>query len=273
MVKKVATLASVLFMFTFLIPLKVFSATDHVVINEVQIAGINTSDDFIELYNPTDNDYDLTGHRLVKRTASGSSDLPIKAFENGTIIAAHSYYLWSNSGWNPEVASDASTSATIAANNGIALRNGPENTGVIVDSVAWGSVDSGHVFIEGSPYPDSPESFSSLERNGDDTDNNSLDFVINNLPNPQNSGFVSETPSPSPTESPTSSPVPTESPLPTESPTPLPTATPEPTQAPETKFLGAFALGNKIKICYIRYDYLDFGFTKIRFPKAICEYI
>ena len=43
----------------------VFSATaSHVVISEIQIAGGNSNDEFVELYNPTNASVNLTGWRL-----------------------------------------------------------------------------------------------------------------------------------------------------------------------------------------------------------------
>ena len=45
---------------------------DYVVINEVQITGGTgrTSDDFIRLYNPTSEIFNLKGHRLVKKSGT-----------------------------------------------------------------------------------------------------------------------------------------------------------------------------------------------------------
>lgn len=291
-IKKLAIFTSVLLAFLLFAPIKVFSATDHVVINEVQITGGsgNSNNDFIELYNPTDSDYDLTDHRLVKRTADGTTDSSIKTFENDTIIPAHGYYLWSNSGWDPGVAPDSSTSATLANNNGVALRNGAANTGEIVDSVAWGTVTN--AFVEGSPYPDNPEANTSIQRtSGEDSNNNSVDFTLNNSPSPQNSSSSeSPSPSPSPTTTESPAPTPTQSPStsPTESPTPEPTTTPEPTISPTPTatpqptvtpnptsnpkmiYLSSFGFGQHRKICYLRYDYLSFGFVRVSFPRIVC---
>jgi predicted extracellular nuclease len=187
---------------------QVLSATTHLVISEVQIAGSGrVNEDFIEIYNPTSSNVDLDGYRIVKRTASGTSDSSIKSWNSETIIPAHGHYLWANSSWAPSVTPDTTTASTLAANNGIALRQGPMDTGTIIDSVAWGTATN--AFVETSPFPTNPGANESLERVGDDTNNNSVDFVLQTNPNPQNSGT-----SPSPT--------------PTESLTPTPTTTPAP---------------------------------------------
>jgi len=219
----------------------------HIVISEVQIgqsgAG-GAGNDFIELYNPTDSPIDLNGYRLVKRTKNGISDSLIKSWTSETIIPPNGYYLWANSNWSPPVIPDAVTTATIAADNGIALRKGPENTGQIIDSVAWG--EAANIFIEGLVFSVNPPLDSSIERkacssstslsmlngdssngNAEDTDNNSSDFVLRDAPDPQNTN--------SPQEAPNCNlvlPTPTITPLPTIEPTLEPTSTPEPTPSP-----------------------------------------
>ena len=104
----------------------IYSATTHLVISEVQIAGSGgVNEDFIEIHNPTSSSIDLNGHRLVKRTASGTTDSSIKSWSTETIIPAGGYYLWANSSWSPSVTPDTTTASTLAADNGIAIRQGP----------------------------------------------------------------------------------------------------------------------------------------------------
>lgn len=239
-------------------PTPVKSDATDIVISEVQIAGFGDVDeDFIELYNPTDTDRNLNGYRLVKRTASGTSDQSIKSWSSETIIPAHGFYLWANSSWTPSVTPDTTTSATLAANNGVALRQGPADTGTIIDSVAWGTATN--AFVETSAYPNNPGDDESLERkpgasdpaggNGVDTNNNANDFQLRTSSEPQNTASdpepplgvtptettgVTLTPTLEPTETPTTQPSPTETamPSPTETAVPSPTETtaPSPTE-------------------------------------------
>lgn len=116
------------------------------IISAVQITGGTgrTQEDFIELYNPGSEPFDLNGHRLVKRTAAGTADTAIKAWTEETLVLPHHFYLWANSGFAaiPAVP-DAVSSATLADNNGIALRSGSNDIGEIIDNLAWGSTANG----------------------------------------------------------------------------------------------------------------------------------
>jgi predicted extracellular nuclease len=271
MFKKVLVITFVVIGFTYLTSSRIESASSTIVISEVQIEGVSSSDDFIELYNPTDNDIDLSDYRLVKRSESGTSDSSIKAFGSGDTIPAHGYYLWANSGGSYTDIANSTTGSVISANNGIALRIGDMDTGAIVDSVGWGS--AANVFVETSPFAENPGTGSSLERVGDDTDNNSVDFHLREVSDPQ--GSLSESPTPTPTESPspTPTPTPTESPTPTPtespSPSPIPTESPSPSPTPEpvrVTYLASFGT----RLCYLRYDHINFGFMRILFPRIVC---
>lgn len=223
------------------------SAADHIVISEVQIATSSANGDFIEIYNPTSSAISLNGMKLVKRTSTGGTDVNIVSFGAGDSIAAHGFLLWCNTGIAGSLNCDKHTSDTIANNNSIALRNGALDSGVIVDAVTIGVAL--HSLGEGNP-PATPSANQSIERkanasstnvsmqiggadeflgNGQDTDNNSADFVLRSLSQPQNSQSALE-PVPTPTDTPT--PTPTVTPIPTDTPTPTLTPTDSPTPTP-----------------------------------------
>ena len=188
---------------------------DHIVISEVQIAtsGATTSD-FVEFYNPTSSAVNLDPFRLVKRTSSGVTDDNITSFTSLDIIPAHGFYLWASSagGFDVQVGADVSTVDNIAASNSIALRNGDLNTGTIIDAVGWGS-PGGTPLTEGTTAVN-PGDDQSLERkalsssdatsmtsgadvskgNGFDAGNNSTDFILRTLSQPQNSTSTAEIP-------------------------------------------------------------------------------
>ncbi len=174
-------------------------AIDHLVISEIHITGGagKTKQDFIELYNPTDGIINLKGYRLVKRTKTGNEDTTIKSWTDDALVLSHGYYLWGNSidGFADSIGADASTSQTIADDNGIALRFGKEDEGKFIDSVGWGNCEN--IFIEDMAFPANPDAHQSLERKtGIDTNNNSIDFFIQENPNPQNSSAGGIEPAP-----------------------------------------------------------------------------
>lgn len=171
---------------------------NHVVISQIQTdstAGAGgASDDFIELYNPTNAEIDLNGYRLVKRTASGITDQSIKSWTTSTVIPAHGFYLWVNSGFGAiGITPNAATISTIADDNGIALRQGPMDVGQIIDAVAWGNAQNAFVETSAVVNPTAGQALlrksemihQSGQGNGWDTNNNANDFIIAD-PRPRN---------------------------------------------------------------------------------------
>ncbi|HMR55469.1 MAG TPA: lamin tail domain-containing protein, partial [Candidatus Doudnabacteria bacterium] len=133
------------------------------VISAVQITGGvgKTAEDFIELYNPNPFPVDLNGYRLVKRTATVSTDSSIKVFNTETLIPPHSFYLWANSGFTGiGVPADTTTSSTLADNNGVGLRFGALDVGQLIDGISWGTTDNGFV----STSSENPQAGESLIR-------------------------------------------------------------------------------------------------------------
>ena len=183
--------------------------TNHIVISEIQINGGSSlaDHDFIELYNPTNSDIDINGYRLVSRTGNSSSDGSIKSFTSSTIIHAHGFYLWASSGdstFPASIGADISTTASLTNSMSVGLRNGPLDTGILIDGVGW--INGNTSFIEGTGFADAPGGGEILERkalststsvtmtttdalkgNGYDTNNNSTDFILRTTPQPQNS--------------------------------------------------------------------------------------
>jgi hypothetical protein len=216
---------------------------NHVVISEVQIAGANAGEDFIELYNPTNSPVSLDGLRLAKRT-SGTTSATIVTFTEADVIPANGYYLWCNTTLDASLNCDDETAQTITNDNSIAILSGPLATGSVVDAVTFGTHTA--PYGEGASLV-APVASSSVERkanststttsmttgadalagNGEDTNNNSADFVTRAVSQPQNSISTAEIPtSPTPTMTLTPTPTSTPSVTPTASPTMTPTTTP-----------------------------------------------
>jgi hypothetical protein len=211
-------------------------AGEHVVVSEVQVGGITADDEFVELYNPTASDIPLVGWRLSVKSSAGTSTSNLLTTFPNTTIKSHGYFLIAPPEYDAPASKDAnySTSAHIGANNTVVLYSDAGST--IVDMVGMGTAA-----IKETANAPLPVNNSSIERVSNlDTDNNASDFQIKEIPDPQNSSFVDETPTPTPTEIPAATPTPmleaTPTPTPTETPTPTPTeeptASPTPTDEP-----------------------------------------
>ncbi len=187
---------------------------NHIVISEVQITGgtLNTTDDFIELYNPTSASISLNGLRLVKRSGSSTLDTDIEVFTSSDSIASHGYYLWANSGYTTIAVTPDETSADgLAASNSVALIN--STTSEVIDALSWNNAVQS--YKEGTEFSPDPGAGQSMERkalssstattmailgtdetkgNGYDAGDNSTDFVLRLVSQPQNSTSGTETP-------------------------------------------------------------------------------
>lgn len=172
------------------------ASADHAVINEVSIdsfAGTGGSDDdWVELYNPTNQAIDLTGWSIQKTSGTGSS--LVKAPLNGS-IPAKGYFLIVRNGAATDASlvskADvlASNSFTLTQNNIIYLVNDNINiTGAtdsnIVDFVGFGSAS----YFEGRAAAPAILDAKSIARipAGIDTDQNSVDFQVQDTPTPTN---------------------------------------------------------------------------------------
>jgi hypothetical protein len=220
------------------------NAPTNFIISAVQITGGSghTQEDFIELYNPTGSDIDLKGYRLVKRTAVGTTDTVIKSWSESAVVSAHHFYLWANSAFpTNSVQPDITTTSTLADNNAIALRLGSNDSGTIIDSVAWGNTTNG--FENSAHLNSNPGANESLLRDklfeinsgfsiAGSNPRNSTSEVLPIVQNPP----VEET-APEPEPDPTPQPEPTTEPIPNPETTtdtePIPVPEPDPIIIPE----------------------------------------
>jgi endonuclease G len=158
-----------------------FTATPQIIISEFRFRGTGgATDEFVELYNQTDQTVGITGWSVV----SGGTVLHTVA--SGS-IPARSHYLITGAGYSLPAASDATLSADIPDNAAVALFNNATNfaTGTRLDAVGFSTADP--LYIEGgglSPSggitTDSQHAYVRKLTSGtpQDTDNNSTDFVL-----------------------------------------------------------------------------------------------
>lgn len=165
-----------------------------VVISQFQVAGGTAADEFVELHNISNSGVDLNGYNLVYRAAAATTDSTLLAnWAASTVIPPGGYYLvTATPGYDGTVTgdktfTDGGSGRLAGAGGGLALRNGPQNTGPIVDSVGFGTATN--AFIEGTVTP-APAANASRARNSNgcaDTDNNASDFSLVNPSTPRNS--------------------------------------------------------------------------------------
>ena len=217
-----------------LLPLIVLAApaqetAGYVVISEVQSSsadGTGDDDDWIELYNPTDQAIDLAdkNYRIEKAMTAADPSIVMRighdddgTYPGGTTIPAHGFYLVVRDDASETLRDKADAIGTKSSftwtgtgytlylgNNVISSDDDPD----IVDKVGFGTA----TYYEGSPASAIPDA-KSIERkaqstsisetmkvdgadefrgNGYDSDNNNLDFVLRDSPQPQNSASLRE---------------------------------------------------------------------------------
>jgi predicted extracellular nuclease len=153
-----------------------------IVISQFQVAGGTAADEFVELHNVGSTSFDLNGHRLVYRSAAGTTDVAIVNWAATTNIPAGGYYLIAHTSYDGTPAADltfnlGATGSFAAAGGGFAIRNGAVNTGTIIDSVGYGTATN--AFVEGAveTVPAANNSSARLNNGCTDTDNNANDFA------------------------------------------------------------------------------------------------
>ncbi|QRK13346.1 lamin tail domain-containing protein [Archangium violaceum] len=204
------------------------TVANHVVISEFASKNLTSDgslahdDEFIELYNPTNAEVDISGWKLQYKSASTTSTFStLVTLLSGASIPAKGYFLFAykNSstglGYTGSVAPDATYTAQ-TSHSGATLQL-VNSLGSTIDRLAWGTASTAGLQPEGSPAPliDNAIAGASLERkavssstsdsmgpggsdanrgNGYDSDDNATDFVIRAARNPQNASSPAESP-------------------------------------------------------------------------------
>jgi len=204
-----------LLFFVFSVTLVNAQTANHVVVSEVFYLGSSGATEFVELYNPTANDVDLTGYELRTDATTGTNGGSWSLALTGKTIKAGGFLLVGGSSVSPSP--DVSFPATKGLNNSAGragVRLYVATTNATVDIVSWDATSS--VGVEGTPFLGAGVTSSnpkSIERkavassttasmiaadanigNGWDSNNNSVDFVLRDVPQPQNSLNAIESP-------------------------------------------------------------------------------
>lgn len=192
---------------------------DHVVISEVQIAGATTTDEFIEIYNPTSSSINLSTliFRLHIINSAGADGNKTLTFTNSTIPSHGFFLIGSAADYTGSTTLDAtyttSSGNTLVSNGAvyISTSTATDKTGLI-DLIGFGTATASA--REGLSVAN-PVANSSVERkalststaptmaisgadefggNGFDLNDNATDFILRSLSQPQNSTSATETP-------------------------------------------------------------------------------
>jgi len=165
----------------------------HPVINELMTgSSVSPADEWVEVFNPCPDPVDVTSWTLVYRSASnaGSTDSSILDTLMGS-MATGEFRLYAGMGFT-----GTSDHQWIGMNGLIGQVAGAvglrDNTGALADSIAYGAVAPAHPFIETKPIPAmaNGKSASRLPLDGNDTNDNSVDFEIIAVGSPRTSNVL-----------------------------------------------------------------------------------
>ena len=183
------------------------NACARVLISEVIVdpRGTDSGGEAVELYNTENFPIDISGYSIMTESSIKDAVIP-----NGSIIRPYGFFLIADAGWSSSKDNlswpnaDYEESITLSNSDaGVAL---VDRNGQVLDAVGWGSsAGISDRLYEGEPLPN-PEEGTSFERkpgmlipfggNSVDSENNSADFLIREVPEPQNSNSSAEEPSP-----------------------------------------------------------------------------
>lgn len=210
------------------LPVSALGAPAEVLIVELQTGSTTSaSEEFIELYNTSDRDIDISTWRLEYFSAAAADfSSPSRTVQLHGTIGTGKHYLIASNNYLTDKANE-SFAATLAKTGGHVRLVSPDTLQpaqvIVRDLIGWGTATHPE-----NAAAEAPSEGTSLQRKTDteghfiDTDNNANDFAINNVPTPEFSTSDDEVPEDPPEEAP---PQPTEpeepvDPLPPDDPTP-----------------------------------------------------
>lgn len=164
----------------------------HLVVSQFQASGGVQEDEFIELHNTSTNSIDLNGYKVVYRSAAGVNDVLMAQWTTSVIIPAGGYYLIAANSYDGAAAANftynpTACSCSMSANGGgIAIRNGAVNSGIIIDSVGYGTATNAFIETTKTAAPVPNGSQTRVSNACQDTDNNFNDFSALNPSTPRN---------------------------------------------------------------------------------------
>lgn len=134
------------------------------------------TDEFVEIFNPGIAAADLSGYRLVYRSATGTSDVSLVTVADGTTLAPGAFLVFGGSGYSGTPFQSFSSSLA-SSGGGVGIRDA---TGLLLDSVGWGAATN--AFVEGTAaavptVAPAPGKSDARHPDGADTNDNAADFT------------------------------------------------------------------------------------------------
>jgi hypothetical protein len=149
------------------------------------VTGAATNE-FVEVVNAGTTAADISGFKLVYRSATGTSDTALVTVPSGTQLAAGGFYLLGGSGYVGSATADQSFGISLAAGGGsLGLR---DSTGALLDAVAYGTAANGlgeGAVATAPPTTAAPGSSAIRLPDGHDTNDNATDFSVTAAPTPK----------------------------------------------------------------------------------------
>ena len=159
-------------------PENIATSTLKILINEIQIENSsNVKEEFVELYNPNEEDIDLTDWYLQRKTKTAndfSSFAPKSLFTEKT-IGSKNYFLIANA--SSSFSADIFTTYSLTKDNTLIIKNPYQE---IIDKVGWGEAQDFEINPVGNPLANKTigRKWSTTTGEHIDTDNNLTDFEI-----------------------------------------------------------------------------------------------
>ena len=134
------------------------------------------TDEFVEIFNPGTAPADISGYKLVYRSAAGTSDVSLVTVADGTVLAPGAFLVFGGSGYTGTAAQSFGVSLA-SSGGGVGIRDA---TGLLLDSVGWGTATN--AFVEGAAaaaptIAPAPGRSDGRHPDGDDTNDNATDFA------------------------------------------------------------------------------------------------
>lgn len=134
------------------------------------------TDEFVEIFNSGSEPADISGYRLVYRSATGTSDVSLVTVADGTVLEPGAFLVFGGSGYSG-TAQQSFSGSLASGGGGVGIRDA---NGLLLDSVAWGTATNALVEGTAAAAPTvapAPGKSDARHPDGADTNQNATDFT------------------------------------------------------------------------------------------------